>query len=78
MLNQEVLKQADETISNCELFISIGTSGVVWPAAGYPQLAKSSGALCIEVNPEPGEQSYIYDSVYRGNAGDVLPRMFNM
>lgn len=76
MLNQDVLKQADETISNCELFISIGTSGVVWPAAGYPQLAKSAGALCIEVNPEPSEQSLIYDHVYRGNAGDVLPRMF--
>lgn len=76
MLNQDVLKQADEAISNCELFISIGTSGVVWPAAGYPQLAKSAGALCIEVNPEPSEQSLIYDYVYRGNAGDVLPRMF--
>ncbi len=78
MLNQGVLKQADKVISNCDLFISIGTSGVVWPAAGYPQLAKSSGALCIEVNPDSTEQSYMYDSVYRGNAGEVLPRMFNM
>lgn len=78
MLSQDVLKQADQVISNCELFISIGTSGVVWPAAGYPQLAKSSGALCIEVNPEPSEQSWMVDHVYRGNAGKVLPKLFTI
>lgn len=76
MLNQAVLQKADEAISNCDLFISIGTSGVVWPAAGYPHLAKSSGALCIEVNPKPSELSDIYDFNYRGKAGDVLPKLF--
>jgi len=76
MLNQAVLREADKAITNCDLFISIGTSGVVWPVAGYPQLAKTSGALCIEINPEPSEQSRIYDYVYRGNAGEVLSKMF--
>jgi len=76
MLNQDILRQADLAISNCDLFISIGTSGTVWPAAGYPQLAKSSGALCIEINPEPNEQSEKADYIYRGNAGKVLPKLF--
>ncbi|MFQ6676982.1 MAG: NAD-dependent deacetylase [Fidelibacterota bacterium] len=76
MLNQAVIEMADIIISNCDLFISIGTSGVVWPAAGYPQLAKSSGALCIEINPEPSELSNIFDHNYRGKAGEILPKLF--
>ena len=78
MLNPYTVQQADEAVSTCDLFVSIGTSGVVWPAAGYPQLAKSTGALCIELNPQPSEQSLIYDRVYKGKAGELLPQLFNM
>ena len=78
MLDPDTVRQADAAVSQCNLFISIGTSGVVWPAAGYPQLAKSTGALCIELNPQPGEQSLIYDRVYKGKAGELLPQLFNM
>ena len=78
MLNPDTVQQADEAVSTCDLFVSIGTSGVVWPAAGYPQLAKSTGALCIELNPQPSEQSLIYDRVYKGKAGELLPQLFNM
>lgn len=78
MLDPDTVRQADAAVSQCNLFISIGTSGVVWPAAGYPQLAKSTGALCIELNPQPSEQSLIYDRVYKGKAGELLPQLFNM
>ena len=78
MLNPDTIQQADEAVSTCDLFVSIGTSGVVWPAAGYPQLAKSTGALCIELNPQPSEQSLIYERVYKGKAGELLPQLFNM
>lgn len=78
MLDPDTVRQADAAVSQCDLFISIGTSGVVWPAAGYPQLAKSTGALCIELNPQPSEQSLIYDRVYKGKAGELLPQLFNM
>ena len=78
MLNPDTVQQADEAVSTCDLFISIGTSGMVWPAAGYPQLAKSTGAFCIELNPQPSEQSLIYDRVYKGKAGELLPQLFNM
>ena len=78
MLDPDTVRQADAAVSQCDLFISIGTSGVVWPAAGYPQLAKSTGALCIELNPQPSEQSLIYDRVYKCKAGELLPQLFNM
>ena len=76
MLNTDVVTKANELISTCDLFISIGTSGMVWPAAGYPQLAKSSGAYCIEINPEPSVQSHIYNQVYNENAGVGLCQLF--
>ena len=67
-----ITQKADEIISKSDLFISIGTSGVVWPAAGFPQIAKSNGATLIEINPEPSEQNNLYDHVFRGKASDML------
>jgi len=67
-----ITQKADEIISKSDLFISIGTSGVVWPAAGFPQIAKSNGATLIEINPKPSEQSDLYDHVFRGRASDML------
>jgi len=67
-----VTQMADEIISKSDLFISIGTSGVVWPAAGFPQVARSNGATLIEINPDPSKQSGLYDHVFRGKASDML------
>ncbi len=71
MLNPLVIQKASEAIQRCDLFISIGTSGVVWPAAGFPQEAKSNGAYCIEINTEGTELSYLYDEVIIGQAGGL-------
>ena len=71
MLNPHVIQKASEAIQKCDLFISIGTSGVVWPAAGFPQDAKSSGAYCVEINTERTELSYLYDEVIIGQAGGM-------
>ena len=78
MLNQDVISEANLMVRRCDLFISIGTSGVVWPAAGFPRIAKDSGAYCIEINPEPNEMSSLYDKVIRENAGRALPALFEM
>ncbi len=72
MLNEKVIQQASEAIRNCDLFISIGTSGVVWPAAGFPQEAKSTGAYCVEINTERTELSGLFDEVIIGKASEVL------
>ncbi len=75
MLDEAVMRRASSVIATCDLFISIGTSGSVWPAAGFPMLAHDSGAYCIEINPEPSGASS-YDLSICGEAGKVLPRMF--
>jgi len=71
MLNMSVINQASDLFEKCELFISIGTSGVVWPAAGFPQAAKSNGAYCVEMNTEKTELSYLFDEVINCKASEI-------
>jgi len=75
-LNPCIVEQADQMISGSDLFIAIGTSGVVYPAAGYPQLAHRSGARCISINLEPPNDATTYNDVLLGEAGKILPMMF--
>jgi NAD-dependent deacetylase len=60
-LDENTINEAIETVLGVDLFISIGTSAVVWPAAGMPRYAKQNNALCIEINPEQTEMSGLYD-----------------
>ncbi len=77
MLNEDTVREATSAISNCDLFISIGTSAVVWPAAGYPNLAKSAGAFCVEINPEETELSPLYHQSIRSTASQGLKQLFS-
>ena len=65
---------ADET-AQADLFLSVGTSAVVYPAAQYPILAAQRGVPLIEVNPEPTPLTPLAAVVLRGTSGDVLPRL---
>lgn len=76
MLDSFVMGQAVQAIRSCDLFVSVGTSGVVWPAAGFPQAARDAGARCIEINPEASEMFSLYHESIRGKAGEVLPALF--
>ena len=76
MLNEKTVLEATQAIASCDLFISIGTSAVVWPAAGYPKLAKTSGAFCVEINPEETELSTLYDQTIRMPASTGLAHLF--
>ena len=64
---------AAERASECELCFVIGTSGIVYPAAGLPEIARAAGAYVCEVNPERTPLSEICDGVVTGKAGEVLP-----
>jgi len=75
-LCQGVVTEAIEAIRRCDLFVSIGTSGVVYPAAGFPRIAKENNARCIEINPEANEMSFLYDEAIRDGAGKALPELF--
>ena len=60
-------------MERCDLFVSIGTSGAVYPAAGFVQSAKYCGAKTLEINLEPSLGSYLFDQSRVGRAGDLVP-----
>jgi NAD-dependent deacetylase len=78
MLNNNTINLALDQIHTCDLFVSIGTSGTVWPAAGLPYEAKSAGAFCIEINPSVSENSDMFDVSINGTAAKDLPNLFNL
>lgn len=63
---------AEEAAANCDVFISIGTSSLVYPAAGLSQLAKQNGAQVIEINPDPTPNTVV-DITLIEKAGVILP-----
>ncbi len=64
-------------LSKCDLFISIGTSGVVYPAAAFLEIAKSNGARTIVINKEALPQQRFVDEFIQGEAEIVVPQFFN-
>lgn len=69
----EALAAAGEAAEDCDLFLSIGTSAVVYPAAGFIGLAQSHGALTAEINAEATPISGSVDCTLRARAAMVLP-----
>src|ERR1044072_2922753 len=62
------MDRIDRAIGNADLFVSIGTSGAVYPAAGYVQTARYSGAETLEINLEPSQGSLFFDERRYGAA----------
>lgn len=73
MLPEMAFEQAEARARDCELFFTIGTSALVYPAAALPVIAKRSGAYLVEVNPELTDLSNICDVTLQGKAGAILP-----
>jgi NAD-dependent deacetylase len=69
---EDAMRRAAELAQDCDLFLAIGSSLVVWPAAGFPLMAKNSGAKLVIINNEPTEQDDIADLVIRHDIGDTL------
>jgi NAD-dependent deacetylase len=69
---QDAMSRAEEAARACDLFLAIGSSLVVFPAAGFPLIAKRSGARLAIINREPTEMDDIADLVIRGDIGTVL------
>jgi NAD-dependent deacetylase len=66
------MRRAEEATLDCDLFIAIGSSLVVYPAAGFPLTAKRHGAALVIVNREPTPLDDFADLVLRGDIGDFL------
>ncbi|UGA47069.1 NAD-dependent deacetylase [Bradyrhizobium quebecense] len=69
---EDAMRRAAELARHCDLFLAIGSSLVVWPAAGFPMMAKESGARLVIINNEPTDQDDIADLVIRHDIGDTL------
>jgi NAD-dependent deacetylase len=72
MLPAEALRAAEERVSSCDLFMSIGTSSLVYPAASYYQHAAVRGAATIEINPQATPASSFMDVSLRARAATTL------
>lgn len=67
------MERIDEALQRCDLFVSIGTSGAVYPAAGFVQTARYCGARTLELNLEPSLGSFLFDESRVGPAGRLVP-----
>lgn len=70
-----VFAEADAASLNCDVFFSVGTSSLVYPAAGLPYTALSSGAMVVEINPAPTSLSGEATYSFRAPAGEFLPNL---
>lgn len=75
MLPEDEWDASVSAASTADVFLSIGTSAVVYPAASLPHLAKRSGAVLVEVNPEPTPLTESADWFLQGPAGEILPEL---
>lgn len=60
-------------IANADLFVSIGTSGSVYPAAGFVGEARCLGVPCIELNLEPSQNADVFTDARYGRASEIVP-----
>ena len=67
------MDRIDRALGQCDLFVSIGTSGAVYPAAGFVQTARYVGAVTLEMNLEPSEGSHFFHESLTGPAGELVP-----
>jgi NAD-dependent deacetylase len=75
MLPAGTLEAASEAARECNVFFSVGTSSVVYPAAALPYEAIENGAVVAEINPAETPLSRHTDHSLRGPAGEVLPNL---
>ena len=67
------MERIDRALMDADLFVSIGTSGNVYPAAGFVQTARYVGARTLEMNLEPSMASVLFDESRTGRAGELVP-----
>jgi len=69
----DAIERAWTLSQQCDVFLSIGTSSIVYPAAALPQLAKQAGAYLVEINPKPTDLAPMADMVFSSPSGEALP-----
>ena len=75
---ERALEDSCTAAINCDVFLSVGTSSLVYPAAGLADLAKQNGALVAEINPNPTMHAESFDFALAGNSGAILPELIEL
>ena len=70
---ERALNESFAAATDCDTFLSVGTSSLVYPAAGLTEAAIDAGAIVVEINPEPTELSSAFSFTLQSKAGAVLP-----
>jgi len=78
MLPADELSRAHRQLNNCDVLLLIGSSLIVYPAAGLPLYAKERGAKIIEINNEPSSLSDLCDYRITGQASQILPEILGV
>ncbi|MDD5597932.1 MAG: NAD-dependent deacylase [Victivallaceae bacterium] len=68
------MNEIEKALQSCDLFVAIGTSGKVYPAARFVQIAKDAKAKTLLLNKDPAENSYLFDNSIIGNATEIVPK----
>lgn len=74
-LPRETWKQASDAALNSKVFLVVGTSALVYPAASLAEMARQKGARVAILNPEPTLLDRLAEWILRGTSGDLLPRL---
>ena len=72
------MARIERALERCDLFVSIGTSGAVYPAAGFVQLARQARARTVEINLEPTQGARLFDEGVYGLATQAVPGFFDV
>jgi NAD-dependent deacetylase len=67
------MERIGDVLARCRLFVSIGTSGTVYPAAGFVREARMAGAYTVELNLAPSEGASLFDDSRHGKATELVP-----
>ena len=67
------MAEIENALNQCDVFIAIGTSGHVYPAAGFLASAKQQGSYCIGINLDAPLNYDLFDEFHQGKAGEILP-----
>lgn len=78
MLPAQTIDEAFIEAEQCHIFLTIGTSAVVQPAASLPLVAKRHGASLVEINTERTALSDYADFYFQGKSGEILPELVNL
>ena len=75
---EEALARSWSAAADCDVFLSVGTSSMVYPAAGLADVAGKHGALRVEVNPNPTQHAPSFDFAFAGKSGVILPELVEL